>query len=446
MARIAAALAASAPLIASAKPLFSSYIGNWVQYHANGYAFDPADMAPIIPSLDIVTYAFFYFCPPPGTNPMPYWSQPPYGTCDDSSAFQILSVDPHDAQYMQTLVGFKSVNPKLKVIMSVGGWNFPSAYFSAMAATNETRSAFITSVGAALTQYGADGVDIDWEYPCSPARSDPVEITCTDFQTVPDAGGRCPEDSANIVTLFTELRAALGRDVTITVATQAARAKEALMHISQLWPLVDMMNIMTYDYSVSDVPSPGAMAPNAPLYMPPPPAPAMSANDSVFAYRAAGVPAAKIGLGLPLYGHTWFNANLAAGNAWAKFGAPSVVQGACCGPFATTGGGAPGRGAQQCGTYMISEIAAAAPDKTFYDNATQSAIAYFTSVGADGYTQPGVWITYNDERSSVAFADYAAEHRLGAIFVFDASMDTMSNGQFTFGTMNAIAGALAKYD
>jgi hypothetical protein len=77
-----------------------------------------------------------------------------------------------------------------------------------------TRAAFIASVKASIAQYGADGVDIDWEYPCSAARSDPVEISCSDFETVADAGGSCVtggvDDTVNIVALFSEMRAALG--------------------------------------------------------------------------------------------------------------------------------------------------------------------------------------------------------------------------------------------
>ena len=38
---------------------------------------------------------------------------------------------------------------------------------------------------------------------------------------------------------------------------------------------------------------------------------------------------------------------------------------------------------------MYSEIIAAGPTLTAFDNATASNIAYFNSFGADGYTTPG---------------------------------------------------------
>ena len=89
-----------------------------------------------------------------------------------------------------------------------------------------------------------------------------------------DAGGNCPADSTNIVTLFTELRAALGSSKLITVASQAARQLEADMNIIQLDHLVDRFHVMSYDYAVSDIPNAGVLSPNAPLFTP-------SANGTV---------------------------------------------------------------------------------------------------------------------------------------------------------------------
>jgi hypothetical protein len=111
--------------------------------------------------------------------------------------------------------------------------------------------------------------------------------------------------------------------------------------------------------------------------------------------RVDKVPAEKIYVGIPLYGHAWYNTGL-TGNTWKKFGNPSMVQGLCCGPFQQTNGAQPGKGSSQCGTMMWSEIQAAQPDQYYYDNHTRSAIGYFTKQGADGYTAAGTWLTYND--------------------------------------------------
>lgn len=391
-----------------------------------------------------INYAFMYMCPPPGTNPMPYWSVPPYGTCTDATAFQLLSVDPHDPSNLATIVGYKATNPALKVLLSVGGWNYPSAYFSAMASTAANRAIFIASVKSWIAQYNVDGVDIDWEYPCSPARSDPVEITCTDFQTVPDAGGNCPEDTANIVSLFQELRTALGPAARITVASQASKPLEAEMSIAQLEPYVDAFHLMTYDYTVSDITGAGAvLAPNAPLYTPANPnVTQMSISYTIENYLNATVPPEKIMVGIALYGHTWFSPGL-SGNAWEGFGQPAYVQGACCGPFVSTNGAKPGQGSSLCGTYMYSEIVAAGAQMHTLDNATGSDIAYFTAMGADGYTAPGTWLTYTGPDSAQAIIAYAKSKNLAGAFVFDSSMDTLtSGGQWTYELTNTIADAL----
>jgi chitinase len=172
--------------------------------------------------LDFVLYSFIYFCPPAGTSPMPYWAQAPWGHCTDSTEFSLMSVEAKDAEFLPQIVGYKQANPKLKVVLSIGGWNFPSAYFSQMVATQAARAKFIASVKSWMSTKQVDGVDIDWESPCSPARSDPVQITCTQFRTVADAGGNCPADIANFGQFLRELRAGLGPEAYISVASQAS--------------------------------------------------------------------------------------------------------------------------------------------------------------------------------------------------------------------------------
>jgi chitinase len=376
---------------------------------------------------------------------MPYWAQAPYGSCTDATAYQLMSVEPSDADNLATIVGFRASNPSLRLVLSVGGWNYPSEYFSRMVSTPATRATFIASVAAWLAQYSANGVSIDWEYPCSPPRADPVEITCTDFQVVADAGGKCPDDGTNLVELLKEMRAGLPAGTIITIASQAGAAQEREMKVSSLHPYVDRLEVMTYDYSVSDIPNAGVIAPAAPLYNPPniSGVPAWSINYTVHDYLADGVPPAKIIIGAPLYGHTWFNPTLAADDAWATFGQASYVQGACCGPFASTSGGKPGQGCAMCGTMMYSEVMAAAPDKMLFDNITQSNIAYFTKMGADAWTTPGTWVSYNDAQSMAAITAYARAYGLGGVFCFDTSMDSRNAaGDFTYELMNAIANGL----
>ncbi len=266
-----------------------------------------------------------------------------------------------------------------------------------------------------------------------------------------DAGGNCPADTTNIVSLFKELSAALfplGKR--LTVASQAAKPLEIEMAVAALDPYVSAFHLMSYDYAVSDIPGAGPFSPNAPLYTPAAPgAVQMSIDYTVSNYLAAGVHPSKISVGIPLYAHSWYNPTLnASGSAWRTWGGPTYVQGSCCGPFATTNGGKPGPGAQQCGTLMYSEVLAAigagSTSVTTFDNETQSDIAYFTGMGEDGSATPGTWVTYNSQRSALAIARYAKGLGLGGVFIFDSSMDTMSGGDFTYELSLAVAQDLAK--
>jgi len=368
---------------------------------------------------------------------MPYWAMPPYGTCSDSTEYQLMSVEPSDAQYIPTIIGYKQQNPKLKVLLSIGGWNFPSNYFSKMVSSSSSRQKFIRSAVQTLNQYNLDGIDIDWEYPCSPQRVNSVEISCSEFRNVNDNGGSCPGDTTNIVSFARELKQALGSKL-LTFASQAAKANEINMNILGVTPYIDKWHIMSYDYAVSDLPTPSVTSPNCPLYNPPSPAVQMSVNSTLSDYLAAGVPANKIMIGLALYGHTWYTPG---SSNWQKFGTNGQVQGTCCGPFQQTYGAQPGKGSSMCGTMMYSEIQAAQP-MNYYDKATESVIAYWSSTGADGYTAAGTWLSYNNAESMAAITKYATSKGCDGVFVFDTSMDSISNGAFTYELMNAVAAAL----
>jgi len=397
--------------------IFGAYYANWAQYRAGDYKHTARDVAPLQGIADHIYFGFVYFCPPAGSD-MPYWGKSPYGSCSDGNEYSLMTLEHNDPASISTFVrqGFK-------VIASIGGWNFPSHYFSQMVASKDKRAKFIASAKSFLTQYGMAGIDLDWEFPCSAPRLNVVKITNEKFRNVQDDGGQCPQDTVGLTALLKEMREAMP-DMYISVASQAAEANWINMGIGpDQAQYLDHYHIMNYDYTVSDIPDKQPMSPNQPLYNPPLPSQQWSINYTMQGYLAAGVPPAKMMVGLAMYGHSWYKKDF---SDWKKFGSDPDMQGSCYGPFKDTYGGAPGAGSRQCGTLMTSEIEAAIAGgcETYFDETTQSDIAYCKSTTQTAAA--GTWIAYQGLKSTEAVVDYAKKLGVGGFFTWDTSMDSLT--------------------
>lgn len=287
---------------AATKRMMGAYFANWAQYHTKPYTYTPDKLSPIIGKIDQLMYSFLYF----------------------DASYNIQLIEPKDPEFIKTITGYKSSNANLKVIASIGGWNFHSALFSKMASSSTSRSAFITSLKGTLQKYQFDGVDLDWEYPCSSPRTDYVKFSCDKITPSQDAGGKCPDDTQNLFALIKELRQALGPKMFISLASPASQDKWEKVQLKEMSDYIDYWHVMTYDYTVSDIADSKMTAPNCPLHAPPKSTGVtqwsidytgkghhynnnniMIIIIAVKGYLAAGVPANKIMVGIPLYGHTW---------------------------------------------------------------------------------------------------------------------------------------------
>ena len=176
-------------------------------------------------------------------------------------------------QRLRDLVGLKKQQPKLFVMLSVGGWG--SGRFSEMAASDENRKAFAADCRRICNEFGLDGIDIDWEYP-----------------TQNSAGiSSSPQDTENFTLLMRDLRGALGKKLWLTLASVGSAQYIDFRSCIQY---LDMVNVMAYDMG-------SAPKHHAALYR--------SkhvgwncASECVEAHRKAGVPDNKIVLGMPFYG------------------------------------------------------------------------------------------------------------------------------------------------
>jgi chitinase len=208
---------------------------------------------------------------------------------------RIVTGTPVDEANFATLVGLKQQNPSLKVLVSVGGWVW-SGNFSDMALTRESRRRFIDSVAEFIERYKLDGLDIDWEYPGMAGATN-------NFR---------PEDRRNYTLLMKELRSRfnreqhkLGRPLLLSVAAGSSMEFLAHTEMGRVARYLDTVNLMAYDYY-----EPGSekiSGNHAPLYTDPADPKRISADRSVQEFEQAGVPARKIVLGVPFYGHVWGN-------------------------------------------------------------------------------------------------------------------------------------------
>ena len=174
---------------------------------------------------------------------------------------------------LSKIVALKKTKPSLKVLLSVGGWE--AGNFSEMAADETHRKNFCKNCLNAVTRYGLDGIDIDWEYPTSSMAG----ISSS------------PSDTKNFTLLMKDLRETLGRDRLLTMAS-ASNAR--YVNFRDAVQYMDFVNVMTYD--MGDPPEHNGALYNSSLA-------SENCNDSVAKHVSNGVPTAKIVLGIPFYGH-----------------------------------------------------------------------------------------------------------------------------------------------
>jgi chitinase len=138
----------------------------------------------------------------------------------------------NDTMTIQKLVFLKSRNPKLKILLSLGGWGgckTCSPVFSSEAGRIE----FAQSVKGLLDYFKGDGIDLDWEYPVIPGYPDHPYS---------------PDDKANFTDLVMQLRKALGKKQEISFAAGGFTTfLQQSIEWKKVMAVADRVNLMTYD-------------------------------------------------------------------------------------------------------------------------------------------------------------------------------------------------------
>ncbi|ODA77330.1 hypothetical protein RJ55_06958 [Drechmeria coniospora] len=125
-----------------------------------------------------------------------------------------------------------------KVMVAIGGWG-DSKGFEEAAKDEASRARWARQVAAMIRHTGADGVDIDWEYPGG---------NRDDYKIIPNEKRRWEIEA--FVQLLQDIRSAIGTDKLLSVAVPGlerdlmAYTPETVPRISQA---VDFINVMAYD-------------------------------------------------------------------------------------------------------------------------------------------------------------------------------------------------------
>ena len=191
------------------------------------------------------------------------------------------------AERLPPVIALKSRDPELKVDISVGGWS--AGGFSEAARTAAGRKAFADSAAQMLVARGADGLDIDWEYP----GHNESGIASS------------PDDRRNFTLLLQAVRASLDaagaahhRHYTLSIAVADGPFVSGV-DLAAVNRYVDWFNMMTYDFCNSMTPDTchhtGLRASKLA------PADARTTGRAVRQFLAAGVPAGKLVIGAAFY-------------------------------------------------------------------------------------------------------------------------------------------------
>jgi chitinase len=286
--------------------------------------------------------------------------------------------NPADTLVIQKMVSLKRKNPQLKVLVSLGGWGGCETC-SEVFATPAGRKEFAASVRRMNQALGADGIDLDWEYPA-----------------VAGFPGHkyAPADKGHFTALVRELRRSLGAAATISFA---AGGFQQFLDEAVAWRKVmrkvDYVNLMCYDLVNGNSARTGH---HTALYATP--EQPESTDNAVQQLLKKGVPPGKIIIGAAFYGRIWEQV-------------PAV-----------------NNGLYQSGRFKTAEafrdLAALLSEQQgyqyFWDAKAQAPYLYNAA--------EKLFVTYDDKRSMALKTQYVITHKLGGIMFWQLAQDQPSGG------------------
>lgn len=312
--------------------------------------------------------------------------------------------------YPQLLALKQKAKNGLRIFLSVGGWHFNNPensegkttyrLFSQMVSTAENRRQFIESAIEYAHRYGFDGIDLDWEYPGDVKRGGSLDDYANCLEFLKECSSAFSSAEPPLLLSFT-----VPPFIPFGMRSQFQQNPERFFKwIAQCSSYVDRLNVMAYDYhGPFDIPKITGV--NSPLNRDTNPASSLYIAKTLQNYLKNNVPAHKIILVLPIFGHSYAGvANLSAENA-----GPGK-------PFET--GGSPGEATREKGLLAYYEIA---------DKITQKQLIF----GADQVTSTAYgynlsskeWVSFDNPDTITLKAMLALSLKLRGVNFWSIDMD-----------------------
>lgn len=198
---------------------------------------------------------------------------------------QLVVKEAADSASLHYLASLKQHHPQLKIMVALGGWGGCESC-SSVFATEEGRKDFAISTKAFIESFAIDGLDLDWEYPA--------------IEGFPKHRYG-PADRDNFSLLIEELRQTLGWGYELSFAAGGfTQFLEKSVDWPRVMPLLDRVNLMSYDLVNGNSPATGH---HTPLYSTP--EQRESTQRAVQYLDSVGVERSKIIIGGAFYARVW---------------------------------------------------------------------------------------------------------------------------------------------
>ncbi|MFP2907859.1 glycosyl hydrolase family 18 protein [Pyxidicoccus sp. 3LFB2] len=275
-----------------------------------------------------------------------------------------------------------------KAIIMVGGAGEHANWVGA--ASNANRAKFVQNLLSAMDSLGYDGLDIDWE---------PVEAA----------------DKPNLLALVKELRAARpGMLLTFPIGwINTNRVSDVDPWFAQLAPYLDQINIMSYEmigpwdgWQSWYTSALYGHAGNRPT----------SVSASLNGWVAAGIPKAKLGMGIPFYGMAWRNIS---------------------GPYQNFTNWSDFVGSDNAFTYKkIQQLSASGTYR--WDAAAGASYVTFSSPVEDGTVR---WISYDSPQAIAVKGAYTRDNGFGGTIIWTINQGCTDPATGANPLLDAVKGA-----